>query len=287
MAQNEFSSAFSSAFDAEVSDFPPAPCTGWPVSWACNQAFAEELQPEVKAYAEALAGQTLQMLTGYRVGGCPIEVRPCSPRCAPGTWLTAPDGSINWAGYSGWGMSPYVGAGGQWLNACGCKTNDCSCTSVPQVTLPGPVGHVTSVVLDGVTLPNTSYRVDNFDRLVRTDGLDWPTCQDMAADSGEGTFIVTYTQGALVDLVGSFVAGILAVEFAKACTGGDCALPSRVTSVTRQGVSMQMDPQMFDNGLTGMQAVDSYIRIWNPMQSQKTGIYSPDLPRARRVTWRA
>lgn len=282
--ENEFSDAFSTAFDSEVSDTPP--CTGWPVSWACNQAYADTLDASVKAYAETLAAQTLQMLTGYRVGGCPIEVRPCSPRCAPGTWLTAPDGSINWAGYSGWGMSPYVGASGQWLNACGCKTNDCSCTAVSQVILPGPIGSIEYVSIDGVNLPTTAYRVDNFDRLVRIDGEQWPTCQDMSADSGVGTFIVSYLHGNPVDMVGSFVAGILAVEFAKACAGADCALPARVTSVTRQGVSMQMDVEMFAGGRTGIEAVDSYIRIWNPMQSQKTGIYSPDLPRARQVTRR-
>ena len=33
--------------------------------------------PEVQDRAPGLASATLRRLTGYRVGGCPITVRPC------------------------------------------------------------------------------------------------------------------------------------------------------------------------------------------------------------------
>lgn len=290
MAENEFSSAWSSAFDATVSNFSPPLNLCWPVDWSvCDPELFASLPPELAALAESLAVQTLRALTGYRVGGCAITVRPCKRSCVPSSYLVAPEEGLNWAGYTGagsWGWAPYIGPDGLWLNSCGCRNDNCSCVEVREVVLPGPVGRVDSVVLDGVAIPATSYRVDNGNRLVRTDGDDWPACQDMNLDSGVGTFMVTYLKGVPVDGVGSYVAGLLAAEFAKACTGGDCALPSNVTNIARQGISVDMDPEMFMDGLTGIKSVDAWIRVWNPMDRLPSGIYSPDIAGARQTTWR-
>lgn len=53
----------------------------------------------------------------------------------------------------------------------------------------------------------------------------------------------------------------LAEEFLKAFQGQECALPERVTSVTRQGVSWTiLDPQDFlSDGLTGIGPVDQWL----------------------------
>jgi hypothetical protein len=286
-----FSTAFSNAFDVDEdpSGIPPLDLC-WPVDWsACSQDIFDSLTPAQVALSQALAAQTLRMLTGYRVGGCSVTVRPCNRSCVPGSWLIAPAPSILFAGaYGGsFGFSPYIGPNGSWLNACGCAGDGCSCTKVEEVWLPGTVGRIDYVILDGVTLPETAYRVDNNNRLVRTDGGSWPVCQDMNLDSGVGTFIVAYLDGNEVDGVGAYVAGTLAAEFAQACIGGDCALPSNVQTITRQGVTMELDPQMFQGGITGNRTVDAYIRIWNPTDALPSGIYSPDAPRARRTTWRA
>jgi len=286
-----FSTAFSNAFDVDEdpSGVPPLDLC-WPVDWsACSQDIFDSLTPAQVALSQALAAQTLRMLTGYRVGGCSVTVRPCNRSCVPGSWLTAPSPSILFAGaYGGsFGFSPYIGPSGSWMNACGCAGDGCSCTKVEQVWLPGTVGRIDYVILDGVTLPETAYRVDNNNRLVRTDGGSWPVCQDMNLDSGVGTFIVAYLDGNEVDGVGAYVAGTLAAEFAQACIGGECALPSNVQTVTRAGISQELDPEMFQNGLTGNRTVDAYIRIWNPTDALPSGIYSPDAPRARRITWRA
>lgn len=269
----------------------PAPMDQcWPVDWSvCAQEVLDDLTPEQQALSEALAAQTLRMLTGYRVGGCPTTVRPCNRSCIPGSWLTAPDPGTYFAGVfgGGFGFSPYVGLDGQWMNACGCRGDGCSCVKVHEVRLPGNVGRVDSVVLDGVVLDPSSYRVDNHSMLVRTDGEDWPVCQDMNLDSGEGTFLVTYLDGVDIDGVGAYVAGLLAAEFAQACLGGDCSLPSNVQTLTRAGVTQEFSEEMFPGGKTGQYTVDSYIRIWNPLETLPAGIYSPDVPRARKTTWRA
>lgn len=290
MSQNEFSDAFSAAFDALVSDYPSPLDICWPVNWeVCPSDIFEDLTPESRLISEVFAGQTLRMLTGYRVGGCPVTVRPCNRSCLPGSWLTAPDVGAMFAGANGgyFGMSPYVGPGGQWMNACGCAGDGCSCTKVEEVWLPTStgVGAIESVIVDGVTLDPSAYRVDNGNRLVRQDGGTWPTCQDMNLPAGEeNTWTVTYLDGNPVDGIGAYVAGLLAAEYAKACAGADCALPTNVQTVTRQGITMQLDPEMFTGGVTGVRAVDSYIRIWNPLTSLPSGIYSLDAPKGRRVT---
>lgn len=273
---------------------PDLPDYCWPVDWACNQEFYDDLiategGQAIAARAEALAAQTLRMLTGYKVGSCPISVRPCQRRCVPSSWLVAPAASSgSFAGYAGWTFRPYV-QDGRWLNACGCKTDDCGCGNVPEVVLPGPVGAVTSVMLDGATLSPTAYRVDNGNRLVRTDGGTWPTCQDMAAaPDAEGSFVVTYVQGAAVDGLGAYAAGLLAVEYAKACTGGKCRLPSGVSEIARQGITLTLTTGSFPTGYTGIREVDAFLQFWNPYGVRSFAeVFSPDVPTARRTTWSA
>jgi len=53
----------------------------------------------------------------------------------------------------------------------------------------------------------------------------------------------------------------LAVEYGKAAQGKTCALPERITNITRQGVSWSiLDPQDFlDKGFTGMSRVDNWL----------------------------
>ena len=62
----------------------PIPTSGcpWPVDPACLGEKWDELDPEVQERATGLASATLRRLTGYRVGGCPVTVRPCKASCA-------------------------------------------------------------------------------------------------------------------------------------------------------------------------------------------------------------
>lgn len=58
----------------------------------------------------------------------------------------------------------------------------------------------------------------------------------------------------------------LAIEYGKAAQGTSCALPERITSVTRQGVSWTvLDSQEFlDKGYTGMSHVDHWLAAVKP-----------------------
>lgn len=266
----------------------------FPVDWSCDQDFyddlmAEEGGPAVVARAESFAALSLRMLTGYQLGGCPVVVRPCSPRCVPSSWLVAPVPSGDgFGGYVGLGFTPYI-ANGSWFNGCGCRADDCSCTTLQKVNLPGWVGSVTEVTIDGVLVPPSVYRVDNGTQLIRTDGGSWPSCQDMnVGPDEEGSFTVTYAQGIPVDGNGAYAAGVLAREFALACRGGACSLPPGVVQVARSGITIDLAVGSFPGGMTGNREVDLYVQSMNPYAVRSMAeVFSPDVPRARRTTWSA
>jgi hypothetical protein len=263
----------------------PVPTPGydgceWPIDPACFDDDWEALDPPTKARASALASATLHRLTGYRVGGCPLTVRPCKKGCA-GPWPSY---------YDRYTLSGFLGAfwpqnwGGVWVNSCGCNT-DCGCDALCEIALPPPVGEVYEVKLNGGIVVADQYRVDG-NMLVWVgdqSGCPWPACQDLAAaDTEPNTFSVTYLNSYPVDQLGAYACAVLAMEYAKACIGNSCQLPSGVTSVVRQGVSFEVATGAFPGGVTGIREVDSYIALWNPEGiRQAPTVWSPDMPRVR------
>lgn len=99
---------------------------------------------------------------------------------------------------------------------------------------------------------------------------------------------VTYTYGSPPPQAGRAAARILATELVKLYENDDtCALPQRVTSVARQGVSYTvLDNQDFIDELkTGIYAVDLFLRVANPDKARaRARVFSPDVARARRIT---
>lgn len=255
---------------------PDAPDSCWPVDTSCVEGFGDH-PASVQALAKALAAQSMRMLTGYSVGGCPVLLRPCARSCVGGSGHWYEHGST---------FYPHIDTLGQWVNTCGCSTS-CSCSPLAEVVLPSYAGKVLAVTIGTETLTPAQYRVDNGNRLVRLDGAVWPVCQDMSAAPGtEGAFVVEYLPGKTVDALGAQAAGLLAGEFAKACTGGKCQLPRSATAVTRQGVTMELNPGIFPDGVTNILQVDAYIRAYNPYKlAMPSAVYSPDMRQHRVTTW--
>lgn len=224
---------------------------------------------EVQNRALAFAWASMRYLTAGRLGYCETMVRPCLARCA----VLAP-------GFGG--MWPIL-QDGEWLNSCGCiMPTECGCEALSEIKLPGEVAEITEVALDGAAF--ISWRLDNHRVLVRTDGEPWPDCQDLRADADQpGTFAVSYVPGVQPGSAGLAAVGALACEFTKACTGtGKCRLPSAVTSVARQGVSMSFSEGMFPGGLTGIREVDAYILSVNPYALKvPPRVWSPDIAQSR------
>jgi hypothetical protein len=102
---------------------------------------------------------------------------------------------------------------------------------------------------------------------------------------------ITYSYGSLPPMAGRMAARVLALEFAKLWAGDeDCALPQRITSVSRQGVSYTiLDQQDFlDELKTGLYVVDLFLKSVNPDKARaKARVFSVDVPRGRRYTPKA
>lgn len=98
---------------------------------------------------------------------------------------------------------------------------------------------------------------------------------------------VTYTYGSPPPVAGKAAARMLAIELVKLYEGDDtCALPQRVTSVSRQGVTYTvLDSQDFIDDLrTGVYAIDLFLKTVNPDKARaRSRVFSPDTPRARRI----
>jgi len=182
-------------------------------------------------------------------------------------------------------MIPYVD-GGLWRN-CACP-GVCGCGARCEVPFVTPVAQVDEVRIDGVILDPTAYRLDAYrgvPRLVRVDGECWPDCQDMNVGPDDvGSFVIVYRPGKRLPRAGEIAAGDLACEYARACTGGDCALPGQLASLSRNGVDLEMvDPTtVLETGRTGIQSVDAFVHAVNPAgMRQRSRVRSVDSYRGR------
>lgn len=250
-----------------------APCQ-WPLLGACDELDEVAAQdyggPEIRDALVLQATSHLWRWTGRVFGLCPVTVRPRRVDCPGSTY----------AGTHPGGWMPVL-VGGVWRNlSCGSCAGTCGCDDEnTAIRLPGPVHTVDQVTIDGVVLVDTAYRVDDHGTLVRHDGGVWPACQDLTLPAGEvGTWTVSFTWGVPVPADGQLAAGKLACELAKAYLGsGDCQLPERVQTITRQGVTVGfLDPfEDLTEGRTGIWAVDAWVAsITGP--PRRAQVYSPD-----------
>lgn len=237
----------------------------WPIDWPADP-LVTAASPETKALAEQYAANTLRLLTLGRVGGEPVTIRP--QRRVLGYW----QGFRNYAG---------VMVGNFFASTVYPSSRDLqdgfSMWRTDAIVLPPPVGDVTEVTVDGEVLLPGSYFVENDTYLVRTLGLHW----------GSAEVSVTYLNAHPVDTLGEHVGGVLAFEYLKMISGEKkCRLPSTVTSIARQGVTMELQTGMFPDGFTSIPEVDHYIVLWNPNGMKvKPRVYSPDLHQLRQTTW--
>lgn len=256
------------------------PCSDWPVQWTCD---LDTLNPAVTGLAVSMATETLWGLTGQRFGLCEVTLRPCRRDCGSSSFFD--DFGPPWAG----GSYPQPALiGGQWFNlTCGSCHGGCSCSSVAEVLLPAPVLRIVEVKIDGTPLVTGAYRVDNNRLLVRTDGGDWPRCNDLSsADTEADTWSVTAVYGEDLPDGAALAMGQLACEIAKAADGGDCKLPAGLQQLVRQGVTISYPDvgELFRQGRTGLYLVDMFVTTWNPNRLRtRSRVYSVDRPSVRRT----
>lgn len=242
----------------------------WEADPACLGDRWDSLDAETQERSLMLATSSLQMLTNYRVGTCPITIRPCpvERRC-------------------GCAWSPRI-RNGQWFNGCPCQTG---CGSISEIDIPGPVGYIESLKVDGqaLDLDTGEWRLDDGHLLVwqGSGPSPVPETQDLSKpDSAPGTWSLTYSRSYPVPADGKIAVALLAMEFAKACKGkSNCSLPRGVQSVARNGVSFTIDDALFPGGLTGIEIVDAFILQWAPAGApmRSAVVFDPRTVTARRT----
>jgi hypothetical protein len=217
------------------------------------------------------ATDILWSLSGRRWSGPPVSatavLRAATPRM----------GEPGWPYHQSWGQCAcYLGTailGPQW-------SLDVHSHHEPvSVRLPhDDVTTISTVTVDGAAF--TAWQLDG-SWLTRTDGRGWPACHDRAT--------VAYLHGRPPPRGGVAACVALAVELGRAGSSNPdkaCSLPQRLQSVTRQGISfVALDDMSFlDGGLTGVYAIDVWLRSVNPKgRAQAARVWSPDIRRARRA----
>lgn len=224
---------------------------------------------EQRDRASAVAAYFIWGATGRQYGLCERIVRPCGETCN------------NYSTYHGplsQEFRPMLTSNGEWINcrggSCGC--NPCNCCDICAIPLPGRVDSIVEVKLDGVILDPSEYFVYDYERLVKAVGC-FPSCQDLQLPTTEiGTFEVTYMQGTPLPLAGQAALDKLACQYLSLCGGGECGLPERWQSISREGVSISaLDAILLsERGRTGIWEIDSWINIVNP----RGVMYPPYIP---------
>lgn len=131
----------------------------------------------------------------------------------------------------------------------------------------------------GKIISPSKYYLSEHSTLIATPGANWTP----------SNVEVTYSYGTPPPAAGKAAARILALELVKMYEGDEtCALPQRVTSISRQGVSYTLlDSQDFIDELrTGIYAIDLFLKTANPDKARaRARVFSPDVSKARRTTY--
>lgn len=139
-----------------------------------------------------------------------------------------------------------------------------------------PIRDVQMILEGDIELSPTDFMIVNGAYVVKADKSSW--------NYQEG-ITITYSHGTRPPSAGARAAKRLGNELVLAAAGdSDCALPERITSVSRQGIDYAiLDPGDFiEEGRTGLHEVDLFIHAANPYRAQKRPkVFSPDIPSGR------
>jgi hypothetical protein len=251
------------------------------------------VDPAIAAMMASAASNVLYALSGrVFTGACgPVTVRPIQRPTDVDTRFGGrglPNGMITAGQYGSAYGSPY--------SAAVCNYGS---SKPPEVDLGVfPVIAVSEVKIDGVVIPPNEYALQDSRTLVRimptagsapTQRYGWPVAaRTDLPDTEPGTFSVTYTYGTPPGDDGILAVKTLARQLVLNYYDQDNVLPQRVTSMTRQGVSVAITDVMdfFARGLSGLYEVDLFIETVNPTKRKmKPMAWSPDVGRPRRVTY--
>ena len=170
---------------------------------------------------------------------------------------------------------------GRFVNQYGLMTYITPTLNLPTVQRYGarirlrqqPVRKILSVSIEGTVLPSSAYNLRNHSELTISSSFCGNIC-----DGPE----ISYIYGVRPPSLGRLAAIELANEYIRYYNGEECALPERVTSVSRKGLNIEMyDPADYlDNGKVGLPRADQFIAVTNPGKALKPAkVFSVDKPK--------
>jgi hypothetical protein len=257
--------------------YSPGPCRPYDYVSLCpipTEAAA------VSGYALEAASEIVFFAGGQQFDTCQVTIRPCRKECYGDAW---PRLSAGWWDYGSTGPWPAL-INGLWYNiACGFCGSNCSCSVVSETILPGPIREIVQVTIDGQVLdPVTDYRLDDYRKLVRLGGNQWPLCNDLNKSITEtGTWSVTMITGLPLPTLGKFAVGQLFCDILNDLVNNDCSLPDNVTDITRQGLSFTLDDvqRAVESGFDTLKYVNKFIERYNPHKlAARPRLYDIDAP---------
>jgi hypothetical protein len=213
---------------------------------SCGLADLDPGNPVFIAAVET-ASSIMTRLSAYTIGMCDVEIRP--------------------------------------LNQCRECRSWC-CGGGDAIPLSGPfsipVWDVSRVRLGADEYPIGSWRYDRDSKMLYRVPPDvWPKKDEKWSDAGEGeAFVVDAEIGTPPDAWALDVAARLTKELYLSCTGAKCRLPSNVTNVTAQGITVRLRD---DEVNTFIPELGAWVHAVNPHGARLPGaVFSPDLSAARR-----
>jgi hypothetical protein len=229
-----------------------------------------------------LAAEILWALTArrYRGTGCSDQMllRSRPPSIGTGDWpfLSSACGCWELAAGWGWTSNPAAWVGGY-------------ARAHPQpmaVQFEADATEITRVELgDGTDLDPAAYRLTGSGWAERTDGTGWSLCGPL------GPTTIHYTKGLAPPAGGVAACVNLAIELVRSwCGESGCAIPPNASTITRQGLTITMDPSAFlKEHRTGVPIVDLWVESVNPRRANGTrptrggSVWSPDIPTGTRI----
>lgn len=234
-------------------------CEPWPLAWTCETP--PDGEASQLALARTMAEAWLRSLTLNRVGACQTTGHyelPATGRC----------------------VTPRMDRMGTWHNDVNSGQACCSLRLTP-----GPVITIDAVSVNGVLLDELSYR--RYGDTIRRIGQCWPG----GSHCDEPPIVITHTYGIPLGTdddptepygsVAAVALGALTEEIVNAMCGRKCALPSRMTSIIRNNVTVNYGApeEWMKRNRTGLPLVDELLAIVNPNGLRRTPyVYSPDMP---------
>lgn len=241
------------------------PCMAWcALEDVCQPAYAD-IDPIVLDRMIGVASSLLYEASNRQFPGlCTRSILPCAQ-------FSRDEGYVRWLqDRPYWGESTWAYNSRSWTGFCGCNRSvQCGCLRLHAIKLSStfPVRQVLEVyVPDEGILTSDQYHIEDRRWLVRdynADGTNngWPCCTDPT-----DPFSVTFLAGTPPPAPGVFAASTLAGELGLLCSpgsGGKCRLPVKTTSVTRQGISLQLQQQISGAIFqTGVWEVDTFLSVY-------------------------